>query len=160
MGGRVRGWCIPACNGCEGVGWCVSQHAMGGWGLCLSQHAMGERGGVGVYPSMQWVGGGRVVCIPACNGWVGVMFIPACNGQEGVGWCIPACNGWEGRGGVYPGMQWVGGVVFIPACNGRGPPGKHPLPSPPDGHWSGRYAAYWNAFLFKFCNFVRRRKDE
>ena len=27
---------------------------------------------------------------------------------------------------------------------GRHPPGRHP---PPDGHCSGRYASYWNAFL-------------
>ena len=24
----------------------------------------------------------------------------------------------------------------------------HPNPTPPDGHWSGRYASYWKAFLF------------
>ena len=35
---------------------------------------------------------------------------------------------------------------------GRHPPRQtHPpgqTPSPSDGHWSGRYASYWNAFLF------------
>ena len=25
-----------------------------------------------------------------------------------------------------------------------------PVPSPADGHYSGRYATYWNAFLFEF----------
>ena len=29
------------------------------------------------------------------------------------------------------------------------PPGRHP-PPPRDGHCSGRYASYWNAFLFLF----------
>ena len=35
------------------------------------------------------------------------------------------------------------------------PPGRHPLgrhPPPPDGHCSGRYATYWNAFLYS-CSF-------
>ena len=37
----------------------------------------------------------------------------------------------------------TGGEVYTPL--GRYPPlGRHP----PDGHWSGRYASYWNAFLF------------
>ena len=31
----------------------------------------------------------------------------------------------------------------------RHPPGRHPTdPAPRNGHWSGRYASYWNAFLF------------
>ena len=29
------------------------------------------------------------------------------------------------------------------------PQGKHPPPPPADGHCSGRYASYWNAFLLK-----------
>ena len=38
---------------------------------------------------------------------------------------------------------------------GRHPPGQTPIPqadNPPlrDGHCSGRYASYWNAFLFLF----------
>ena len=32
------------------------------------------------------------------------------------------------------------------------PPGRHPLGRPQDGHCSGRYASYWNAFLSSFCN--------
>ena len=31
--------------------------------------------------------------------------------------------------------------------SGRHPPGQ--TPPPPDGHCSGRYASYWNAFLFQ-----------
>ena len=47
----------------------------------------------------------------------------------------------RGGSGVYPSMQ-------------RGctpPPSRHPLrrnPRPPDGNWSGRYASYWNTFIF------------
>ena len=43
---------------------------------------------------------------------------------------------------------------------GRHPPGRQTLPcqadppaqTPPfrDGHWSGRYASYWNTFLFQY----------
>ena len=38
-------------------------------------------------------------------------------------------------------------------------PGRHPPPlarHPPltDGHCSGRYASYWNAFLYLFCYFL------
>ena len=35
---------------------------------------------------------------------------------------------------------------------GQTPPGRHPLPRhpPADGYCSGRYASYWNAFLFQF----------
>ena len=57
------------------------------------------------------------------------------------------------------------GNVFGPVCDSvcRGqvctppwadtPQTDSPLSSPPpDGHWSGRYASYWNAFLF--CGYV------
>ena len=44
------------------------------------------------------------------------------------------------------------GNVFTPVCDsvhrgGVHPPGRHR--PPPDGHCSGRYASYWNAFLWK-----------
>ena len=49
-------------------------------------------------------------------------------------------------------------VVFTPVCQsfcsqeGRGVSGRHPAQTPPppnpDGHCSGRYVSYWNAFLF------------
>ena len=52
-------------------------------------------------------------------------------------------------GGVYPSMHW-----------GRHPPADTPpladtLP-PLDGHCSGRYASYWNAFLFSVQKQSRR----
>ena len=70
------------------------------------------------------------------------------------------------------------GNAFTPACQsfcsqGPGgcladtPPGRHPhgqtprgrhLPPPPDGHCSGRYASYWNAFLLIF--FVKSCYDD
>ena len=45
----------------------------------------------------------------------------------------------------------------IPACTGtdtsrQTPPGRHT--PPPDGHCSGRYASYWNAFLLPPANVV------
>ena len=51
------------------------------------------------------------------------------------------------------------------------PPGRHPLPSacwdthPPDGHCSGRYTSYWNAFLFlrinlnKMCHLQQNKRS-
>ena len=33
---------------------------------------------------------------------------------------------------------------------GKHPPGHKPHPPPRDGHCSGRYASYWNAFLY-YC---------
>ena len=65
-----------------------------------------------------------------------------------MGVCIPACNG---QGG---GCLWVGGVCLSPGQTAL--PRQTPFlpwqtaPSPPprDGHCSGRYASYWNAFLF------------
>ena len=64
--------------------------------------------------------------------------IPACNGQRS---CIFAYNGAGIRcvsRGVCP---WVQGVYTLPRHT---PPG-HPCR---DDHWNGRYASYWNAFLF------------
>ena len=54
---------------------------------------------------------------------------------------------------VFTGVRLsTGGGVHPP---GRHPPGRHPSPwadTPhpwADGHCSGRYASYWNAFLLK-----------
>ena len=77
------------------------------------------------------------------------MCIPACTGQRGV--CIPVCTG-QGEGvypsmhwGVYRSMHWAG-VSTTPSL-GRHPPSR-------DGHCSGRYASYWNAFFFLICTDV------
>ena len=51
------------------------------------------------------------------------------------------------------------GNIFAPVCHSvqRGVPGPGgclvwgvPGGDPPDGHYSGRYASYWNTFLFQF----------
>ena len=56
----------------------------------------------------------------------------------GRGVCIPACTG-----GVCLGVSAKRGVPSGPEADT--PRDGHPLP---DGHCSGRYASYWNAFLF------------
>ena len=50
-------------------------------------------------------------------------------------------------------------VVSASGSRGCTSPGRHtpkqtspwtdPFPPPPDGHWSGRYASHWNAFLLE-----------
>ena len=55
-------------------------------------------------------------------------------------------------------------ILFTGGCLPLGPggvhprsPDRHPLPPPRDGHCSGRYASYWNAFLSEisvFCQFI------
>ena len=114
-----------------------------------SFHKHGSRilstGGGGVYLSMHW---GRHP--PPKAG------IPACTGADTppgrypnmhwgrhppLGWYSSMHWGRHPHLGWYPSMHW-----------GRHPPGQvsqHALgQTPPDGHCSGRYASYWNAFLF------------
>ena len=77
-------------------------------------------------------------------------------------------NSVHGGGGLYPSMHWAGGCIsqYTLGVGVAEPPGRHPtgrqpsgqiLPQAytplgrhptPDGHCSGRYASYWNAFLF------------
>ena len=57
-------------------------------------------------------------------------------------------------GGVYPSIQWAGGRADIPL--GRHPPGYTPLDTPQDGHLSGRYASYCNAFLLFLSLLLRK----
>ena len=63
----------------------------------------------------------------------------------------------RGEGNVFTGMGhsfcprgWRG---CIPACTwaveGRKAGSLHPSPPTRDGHWRGRYAFYWNAYLFR-----------
>ena len=53
--------------------------------------------------------------------------------------CISACNG-------------QGGVHSLGRSNSaKTPLGRTPSPPPRDGHSSGRYASYWNAFLLEIC---------
>ena len=59
-------------------------------------------------------------------------------------WCHSFCP----QGGLYPSMQWANPGRHTPP-----PPNPGRPPPPRDGHWSGRYVSYWNAFLFvKFYN--------
>ena len=71
-----------------------------------------------------------------------VMFSQACvtNSVHGEGVCIPATTGQ--------------GVCVSQHALGR-ECGRHPLDRhlPLDGHCSGRYASYCNAFLFYLCKF-------
>ena len=60
---------------------------------------------------------------------------------------VPSPGGCLGLGGcLVPGGSGPGGGV--PAPGGSGPEGV-PGGDPPDGYCCGRYASYWNAFLFK-----------
>ena len=48
-----------------------------------------------------------------------------------------------------------GGGVSQHAMGGVHPPGRRPwVDTPRDGHWSGRYTSYWNAFLFDMLSLV------
>ena len=100
------------------------------------------------------------VCIPPCTGQRGVC-IPACTGQGGgvypsMHWaegCVHPSMHWQG-GGVYPIMHWAESVSQHALGGGclPHPPGQTP-PSR-DGHCSGRYASYRNAFFFSICTDV------
>ena len=84
-----------------------------------------------------------------------VMFSQACvkNSVHRWGVCIPACNG-QGvcllRGclpwGVCLGVSTQRQTPPGPETNT--PPGPEADTSPRNDHWSGRYASYWDAFLF------------
>ena len=93
-----------------------------------------------------------------------VMFSQECvkNSVHRGGGVYPNMHWALDRGGVYPSMHWAGvcvsqhalGVSAWGVSAKRGVPSGpeadtprdgHPLP---DGHCSGRYASYWNAFLF------------
>ena len=76
---------------------------------------------------------------------------------------VPASRGVSGPGGVPgPGVLLAGGMVCLvlggawsggSASGGGGIPActevDTPSPRGRDGHCCGRYASYWNAFLFK-----------
>ena len=67
-------------------------------------------------------------------------------GNVFTGVCQSFCSQCSQGGSVWQTPPWAD----IPR---QTPPFRHPLPSacwdtPPGGHCSGRYASYWNAFLF------------
>ena len=74
----------------------------------------------------------------------GYIFTPVCHSvHRGV--CISACTG------THPPAQCMLG--YTP---GQIPPWAD-IPHPPNGHWSGRYASYWNAFLWISCKPIWKR---
>ena len=81
----------------------------------------------------------RMILPPANEVWGKVMFFhPSVSYSVHVGGgCIPACNG---QGGMWPRGMWPGG------CDHGGVRST-----------SGRYASYWNAFLFKIRTHNKRQ---
>ena len=80
----------------------------------------------------------------------------SCEGYVFTGVCLSTVGGC-----LLPGSTWSQGGVCsqrgrgicsrgggIPACTEADPPGR-------DGHCCGRYASYWNAFLFLICLLLR-----
>ena len=102
--------------------------------------------GQGFYNCLSFCSQGRV-CIPACNGQG--MCIPACNG---AGRCLPGVStqGVVCLGGVCLSARGVSAQgVSAQGVSAQGVSAGGCLPPPHrDGHWSGQYATYWNAFLF------------
>ena len=85
---------------------------------------------------------------PKTKLWEGNVFTPVCHSvhrAEGV--YLSACWDTHTPGQTPPGKHPTGQTP--PWANTHPwadtPPGRHP---PPGGHCRGRYASYWNAFLF------------
>ena len=99
-----------------------------------------------------------------------VMFSQACvknSVHRGEGGCIqhalgqtprvgiPACTGSETPTplpGKYPSMHWGRPLGRYPSIHWSRQPRQADTP---DGHCSGRYAPYWNAFLLNICSQVQ-----
>ena len=105
---------------------------LGGW-VCL---VPGPFQGVSPVPGLFW---GWVY------GWVGVLRVYRGWAQQGGGGYT---RGWVG----IPWDGWVYQGVGIPGISPGIPP--PPVLTSSDGHRGGRYASYWNAFLFYyiFCS--------
>ena len=78
--------------------------------------------------------GGCLLLGGACSRGVWSRGVPA---PGGLVWGV-----WSG-GGACSGGSGLGG-----ACSGGSGPGGVPGGDPPDSYCCGRYASYWNAFLF------------
>ena len=72
--------------------------------------------------------------------------------STGVGWgCLPQCMlGYHPREQTPPGRRHPLGADTPP------PRSRHHPPPPRYGHCCGRYASYWNAFLFILYLFIDR----
>ena len=104
----------------------------------------------GVYPSMHW---GR-------HPLQADMSQHALGQTPPPGRHVPACTGKDPSPQADISQHALGQTPpplgrHIPACTradtptpGQTYPSMHSGRQPPDGHYSGRYASYWNAFLF------------
>ena len=93
----------------------------------------GPGGGVGAVPGLGSAWSGRGVLLPGEGAWSGGV---CSQGEGGLVW---------GEGGLLPGGACSRGDACSRggACSG-GVPGVGPR----DGYCCGRYASYWNAFVF------------
>ena len=84
-----------------------------------------------------------LLLLPANEVWGKVIFLHLFVIMFTGGW-VP---GWSGGGmpGAGGACSWWGGCLV---------PGGMPGGDPPDGYCCGRYASYWNAFLFDGCNWL------
>ena len=77
--------------------------------------------------------------LPSATKLKGNVFTPVCHSVHGGGGCLPrqtpeGVSAWGLSASVHAGIHPMG----------RDHPGRHP----PGSHCHGRYASYWNAFLF------------
>ena len=101
------------------------------------------------------------VCIPACTGHWGIYptggYTPPTR---------PEADNLPGTRGRHPlGRHPPGQTPSSPGQTPLGTGGRHPTPpradTPlPDGHCSGRYASYWNAFLYYECFLIMIMSDK
>ena len=75
-------------------------------------------------------------------------------GHAWQGACVAGAHVWQGVGHAWWGHAWQGGMHGGGVCVARGMCGSGGLAwqegmcGRRNGHCSGRYASYWNAFLF------------
>ena len=108
-------------------------------------------------------GGGSLVPV-GCLVWVCLLWGGAVPGPDGClvpggvwSWGVSGPGGCLVLGGLVPGGVWSWGVPGPGGSRPRGmtgPGGSGPGGVPggdphPDGNCCGRYASYWNAFLFR-----------
>ena len=82
----------------------------------------------------------------SCEGYV---FTPVCQSfcSRGGGCAIPACIAGGIPAWLQGGLLLGGGLLPGGTCSGGGACLETPLKA--DGYCCGRYASYWNAFLFE-----------
>ena len=106
-------------------------------GICLST------GGACVAGGACTVGG---ACVVEDVHGRGACMVRTCMMGGMCGWG----SAWPGGGGsAWPGGMYGGGTCVVGACMAGGHAWQGDMHSRRDGHCSGRYASYWNAFLFE-----------